>query len=368
MNILIYRTGRLGDFIVAVPAMNLIRRAYPDAKITLMTCASTKPAFAAKTWGYADPTKTLPWVDFVRPDIVDDVVCFSDLGSIAQLWALSKTAWRKKFETAFILPFTWETADSVRKKRLFLRMIGVRCPIHGSKSLVPRLDEVRHQVDSAISAAREAMPVEKVATDSVITYNLRVDPNAEQWAQTYWERCDLSGNHVIALFVGGSYEHKRWPLDHFREACVCLAQDSRIRFVLIGSQSERDASEAIAQTLPGKALNLCGETTLPQLAAVLRRCRVLVGNDSGPGHLAAALGCRTVTLMSGLYPPGIWEPKGASGIVLRHSVPCSPCRNETFCPTGTRACIDGIAVRDLLTAIRTLLEVEIPASSQSLLP
>src|SRR5690349_3386431 len=148
MNILIYRTGRLGDFLVSVPAMNLVRRAFPGAKITLLTCASTKPLSAEKTWSYADPRQELPWINFILPNVIDSAVCFSSLRDWRGLLKVRKQVRAGNFSRGYILPFTWERRSATLKKRLFLRLLGVKGPIFGSNSEVS-INNVRHQVDSA---------------------------------------------------------------------------------------------------------------------------------------------------------------------------------------------------------------------------
>jgi heptosyltransferase-2 len=353
MRILIYRTGRLGDFIVAVPAMNLVRETYPNANILLLTCASTKQSFAKMTWTYASPNRPLPWLDFVIPHILNSAICFSGLRDLKELLRLRQQLSAAKIDRAYILPFTLESRKATIKKKIFLRLLGIRGPIFSGRSALP-LHTVQHQIESTIAAVAED-PVIRPSCDSTIRFNLRVSDTSREWAHSVWQSRGFIGRKVIVVFVGGTYEHKRWPVQSFATLCGKLALDRSYTFIFVGSASERVwAEEAVCQ-LSAPCWNSCGETSLQQLAALLERSALFIGNDSGPGHLAAALGIPCVTFMTELYPAGIWEPRGSAAIALRHAVPCQFCRSETYCPLSTMACIRGITIEKAYHACQNLL-------------
>lgn len=353
MNILIYRTGRLGDFLVAVPAVNLVRRAFPEARITLLTCASTKQSFAEKTWTYANPRATLPWIELITPHVVDSAICFNSLKDWRELMKLARKVRSASFDRGYILPFTWERRTATLKKKILLRCFGVKGPIFGGGSSV-QPSQVRHQVDSAIAAVAEDPLVAAIASVTP-QFSLRISDADRQWVNQSLQSRAIAGKRLIAIFVGGTYEHKRWPVDNFSNLCRKLACDRELAFVFIGSKSERSLAAEALKDVPAPCWNCCGETTLTQLAAVIEKAELFVGNDSGPGHLAAALGTPCVTFIAQLYPPGVWEPRGSASLVLRQEVPCQFCRSETHCPQSTQACIKGISVAEAYAGVVSLL-------------
>jgi heptosyltransferase-2 len=95
---------------------------------------------------------------------------------------------------------------------------------------------------------------------------------------------------------------------------------------------------------------------LRETLELARRCTVFLGNDTGAAHLAAAAGLATVTIFSGIHPPGTWEPWSPRSIAVRRRVPCDCCGSEECCPTGTSTCVRSIATDDVLEPLRRLLE------------
>ena len=127
---------------------------------------------------------------------------------------------------------------------------------------------------------------------------------------------------LIAMAPGTIWETKRWRRDGFAE-CARHFLGNGFAVALIGSPGERAVCEEVATLAPG-AINLAGETTLSELAALIRRSALCISNDSGPMHLAVALG-RPVVAIFGPTDP-VWAgPYHRDGAVLRADLPCSPC-------------------------------------------
>lgn len=352
MNILIYRTGRLGDFLVAVPAIKRIREIHPNARITLLTMVSSDPRAAAKTWRYASQLEPPPWLSFIYPALVDEVLTLRSLKDWRELWTLRTQVKAGRFDLAYILPFSVEGFSNRFKKWLLLRFAGVSCSVRGLRTpdgrlfaRLPRMDQVQTALAFVPESAIAPRP-----------YELTISPDATREIEAKWEAKGLKGRTVLVLFVGGTYAHKRWPVDRFAQVGQDLARSHPdLAVVLIGSADERSLSDVATGQLSVPHWNACGETTLHQLAAILRRASVFLGNDSGPAHLAAALGVPCVTVMSGVHHAGMWEPHGARSVTIRHDVPCTGCGAETRCPLGTSICVTGIEVNRVLAAVESIV-------------
>jgi heptosyltransferase-2 len=124
---------------------------------------------------------------------------------------------------------------------------------------------------------------------------------------------------------------KRWPFERFASAAVALQKQTQCRWAIFGGAAERPLAAQIASQIaaaPGlaPALNLAGQTTLRELMAALKSCRLLLTNDSGPMHLAAALGTPLVVLFGSTSPELTAPPVSDRAQVVRASgIPCSPC-------------------------------------------
>jgi heptosyltransferase-1 len=132
----------------------------------------------------------------------------------------------------------------------------------------------------------------------------------------------IAKTKLIVLAPGTIWETKRWRRDGFAEVARHFLRNG-FAVALIGSQSERALCDEVATLAPG-AINLCGETTLSELAALLRRSALCVSNDSGPMHLAVALDRPVIGIFGPTDP--VWAgPYRRDGAVLRADLPCSPC-------------------------------------------
>jgi ADP-heptose:LPS heptosyltransferase len=127
-----------------------------------------------------------------------------------------------------------------------------------------------------------------------------------------------AGETIIALHPGGSGSSPRWKAESFAELARRMALMPRFRLVITGGSGEEDLCRNVAQSGRDRAENLCGKLTLPELAAVYHRCNLLIANNTGPLHLARAMG----TSVLGLYPhdPGMspkrWGPYGLPDCAL----------------------------------------------------
>lgn len=357
MRILIYRTGRLGDFLVAVPAIRLVRKAFPEARITLVTCVSSRKQVAEKSKNYSDLAFLPPWIAFIYPGTVDEVFYFTSLRDWTGLGRLKAQLAVRQFDHAFILPFALEPLRTRLKKWLFLRALGVNCKIYGLRSENQRLFQPIghiHQVEVGLSIVRQC-PAIASQPDQSVTFDLNVAKHDNAWADAEFARQGWDTGKVVAVFAGGTHAHKKWDSENFAAVCRRLGEDLSLKFVYVGSAAERTLADPATKELPGRCWNYCGETSLGQLAALLQKCVLLFGNDSGPCHLAAAVCTPCVAVMSEVHAPGVWEPWGPNAQALRNPVPCRGCGCETHCPIGNEICIRGISVDSAVAACKLAL-------------
>jgi ADP-heptose:LPS heptosyltransferase len=137
------------------------------------------------------------------------------------------------------------------------------------------------------------------------------------------------------------------------------AQVPEIGWVLVGGPGEKEMGAKLSALMAqSRHQNLVGNTSLAELVARLRGCRLLLTNDTGTMHLAAALGVQTVSIF-GSTEPILTGPLGAHHRVVRHHVPCSPCFKRE-CPFGHYQCLTGVSVERVVAEVMALLTSPAP--------
>jgi ADP-heptose:LPS heptosyltransferase len=275
--ILVIKLAALGDVVQAFSPFAAIRAHHPDAQITLLT---TPP--------FAPLLERAPWFDEVwangRPSWTDP----------STLWRLARRLRGAGFERVYDLQ------TSGRSSR-YRWLVGPRAEWSGiaAGASHPHADPRR---DTLHTLERQRGQLEAAG----ITH---FPPPALNWLDADLSRFDLPKRFAL-LVPGASAERpgKRWPVERFAE----LAARIGLPAVVVGGRTEA----ALAAALPG-ALDLTARTSLVELAAVARRAALCVGNDTGPTHLAAAVGTPTVAIFGPDSDPALCAPRGAHVRVLR---------------------------------------------------
>jgi ADP-heptose:LPS heptosyltransferase len=148
---------------------------------------------------------------------------------------------------------------------------------------------------------------------------------------------------------------KRWPAERWRELLGTLIVEQQAQLVIVGGRDDCAAAQEVTGAMPWTDVHdWTGRLTLPQLAATIEQADVLVGADSGPAHLAAAVGTSVVVLFSGTNSLEQWRPWGERVRVVRQPTSCSPCHQEA-CPLAEHPCMTGLRPSAVLMAIRKFL-------------
>jgi heptosyltransferase-2 len=327
----------LGDAVMALPAIADVRRASPDASITIAARPVIAPLFG------------------LVPGI-DDTIVLARRVTIRQV-----RSWRtvgaelagERFDTALLLPNSMHAALAAFRARIPERW-GYRAAGRGRllTRAIHRTSGV-HQVDYYRMLVHALGFPNGPIEPSVTVPAAAREAAARILTQAGWnERTAL-----VALAPGAAYGGaKRWPSQSFAELAEALAADD-VRCVMVGSGGDAATGEEVVGALarrdrPAPLINLIGRTDLATLAGVLSHCRALVTNDSGAMHLGAAVGV-SVTAVFGPTNEIATGPLGDAHRVLLHPVWCRPCMLRE-CPLDHR-CMRGIGVGEVLDAARRTL-------------
>lgn len=359
--ILVLRVAALGDFMMSVPALALLRRRFPDSRITLLTTSTTDTGIRRRVSQYAGDAPD--WFNLVVPGVVDEVITWRTEGLRDAVTELRHKIDKLAPDAAFLFIDVAAPLAGVLKKMLFLKFIGVRCATFGwrrrqSFTLLwlgkPTWPLFEHHVLGLMRGVREH-PAFQDSDDLEVTFPLTIHPDATEWARNLWQANRWTNLRVVALAPGSIQPHKRWPPERFAALCASLCEHPDVHLVILGTPADEPLGESLAQPLKERITNLAGKTSISQSAALLQRCALLVGNDGGAMHLGAAVGCRVVSIIPGIQLPGAIDPWANAEFSVRHEVPCAPCLSFTYCPKGHNRCMKDLPEVQVLNACRRAL-------------
>ena len=375
-NILLIKLSAMGDVVQTIPLLNKLRRRYPAARLDwLVTPAIAEllrhnPAitnvieFSRDEWSapwrltpFASAARLIATLRAAEYDLVLDLQ--GQLRSAVFAFASGAPV-----RIGFDKPRADVWQASPRKIPEEARKHAWQGAREGSWLAytdhipVPTLDV--HPVERYLGVG-PMLGLDESAPD----FSFPIPPEASGRIDALLDYYGIAKARIIAMAPGTNWETKEWRRDAFAEVARHFLQKN-YAVTLIGSDRERAVCEAVARLAPG-AVNLAGETTLPELAALMRRAMIAVTNDSGPMHLAVALG-RAVTSIFGPTDP-LWAgPYRRDGAVLRVDLPCSPCylRQLSRCMHG-HACMHDVTANAVIDRVETLLAKE-PARAKITAP
>ncbi len=162
---------------------------------------------------------------------------------------------------------------------------------------------------------------------------------------------------VLGVAPGASHGPKRWPPDRFARVADRLAAAHGMRVLLLGSERDRPLTRKVADAMTEPALDWSGRTDLALLPAVVKRCRRLISNDSGPMHVATAVGTPVVGVFGATHPRLGFSPLGPEDAAVSLDLPCSPCslHGDRNCRLGTHACMLDLSPRQVIAEVERRL-------------
>ncbi len=353
-NILVRGLNWLGDAVMSTPALIRLRQARPRARITLLS-----PEKLGGLWA--------------RQPFVDQVLTFS---SSENPWQIGRRLRKESFTAGLIFPNSirsalelWlagvpERAGAARAGRSLLLTMAVP-PLPGATPMRKRPPgEIRRRIQSGGGPALYPVTAHHVrhylhlaaalgASPEPVAPLLCVSGEEMEEARGKFALPPAAGRPWFGLNPGAEYgPAKRWPADRFVAAALALREKTRCRWVLFGGADDRALAETIAGDIARATgeppLNLAGKTSLCELAAVLKICDLVLTNDTGPMHLAAAVGA-PVTAVFGSTSPELTGPVFSKRArVVRGQAPCAPCFRRQ-CPIDLR-CLRGIETAQVVAA------------------
>ena len=313
----------LGDLLASVPALRALRAARPDAEVVLLTWAEVAPV-VARIDAYVDELLDFPgW-----PGIPERPPRLKELpGFLAEVR-------RRRFDLAVQMYGGQAAANQVTERLGARRTAGFFTPGQWDADLATHLPypyrerEVRRHLE--LVGVLGAPPAGE-------DLEFPLWPEDLEEAGALRRRHGLPEGGFACLHPGATAASRRWPPERFAAVGDALAARG-LPVVLVGVPGEEPVAAAVAAAMAARAVDLTGRTSLGGFAALLASAALLVGNDSGPAQLAAAVGCPAVTLfLAG--DPARWSPPDPRYRPLAAGVACQPCGHQA-CPIDFRCALD----------------------------
>ncbi len=350
--VLLYRLGSLGDTLVALPALHLVAKTFPDAERRLLT-------------NFPVSAKAPPAVAIVGESGLLHGYFRYTVGtrSPRELFALWRELRRWKPDVLIYLAAA-RGERAARRDHLFFRLCGISHQV--GLPLTETMQENRLLTDPDGSQyfepegerlVRNLSELGSIDLDDPAAWDLHL--TAAEHARATETLLPVGTQPVIAVSVGTKVQAKDWGRENWRallrEVATIYGEHA---LVLLGAPEELEVSDVAAsgwRAVSGSpVLNLCGALTPRESAAVLARARVLLGHDSGPMHLAAAVQTPCVAIFAARNKPRVWFPYGRQHRVVYHQVSCWGCGLETCLLEGKR-CLNSITVDEVVAALRSVL-------------
>jgi len=333
--IAVLRLDHLGDVLLALPALRELERALPNAQVDffigpwakdLVEMAGLRaiPKIFTASWFTREGVKgetVAELKDLLRDGQYDAVIELR--GDFRHIWAMYRAGIRNRIGLAktglgFLLthPSIYRVGQHEMKRNMdVLGQAGI--PLSGPQEfprLYPRKEDEQIQME-----IRQKLGITRP---------------------------------VIAIHAVCSALSKRWPVSNWQKLINGLPGD--VDIALVGTEGEKPGMTEIESGCNRKVFSTAGLLSLPVLAAFLKECRLFIGVDSGPAHIAAAVGTPVVSLYSGTNQVEQWGPQGQKVAVIQKKTVCSPCE-LTVCPLGNE-CMNLIQVEEVLDLVSVSLQ------------
>jgi len=337
--ILIVRTDRIGDVLISTPVIKALRDRYPDAFIAMMVSPYAKEIIAGNPY-------------------LDQVIIYDKEGK-HKSWIRSikfaQNLKKKGFDLALIL-HPANRAHLVTYLARIPRRIGYSRKMGfllTDKLTHNKQRGEKHELEYNLDLVRYlGIDTEEKAL------HIPIKHEAEVWAdKLFQEHMIKATDKLLAIHPGASCPSKIWPLVRFAQVADALAKKHNFKVLVIAGPRDLSRAEEVVKNMHAHAINLAGKTSIAQLASVLKRCNLFISNDSGPVHIATAVGTPVISIFgrkqAGLGPKR-WGPLGAKDKFLHKDVGCIECLAHN-CVKGF-ACLKAISVEDVLEAAESILK------------
>lgn len=347
--ILIIKLGAIGDLLMTTPAIRALKKAHQNAHISLLVGKSASVA-----------VKGNPSIDeFIECD--DSIIYKASLLKKARyIFSLLSMLRKKKYDAVFVFHRDW-------RFNFFALLCGIPERIGFDRNGEGRfltnrvkVNGVRHQIDHYLEVVKAAG-----IKDDGRNMDFAISEEAKKIADKIFRENGIKGGEIkIGILAGGASNIKtnmpikRWPLENYIELSQKIADDG-YKAILLGADNDRTNAAEILKNTANNIVDLTGNTTLEETAAVMKRCTVIVTHDSGPMHLASAVG-RPVISIFGPTDPKEYYPLSSGSHYFWNvkNIDCAPCYEDgRFPDCNDPICMKAVTVEQVYEKVKDIIDV-----------
>ena len=325
MRILIIHQGALGDFILSLPAIRSFRQTYPDSSIEI--------------WGYPGILK------LVEGRFYADTIASINQEGMPQLYSEHGTVPERLIEQFkrfdLIVLFGGEQHNTFVGN---LHLHGVRAIYR--ISTFPKAGGNTHVIDHQLSQLSRL----GLHTACSVPMLFPSGEDSRRAAEFFKDNKIVPGAFTVAMHMGSGSRKKAWPPGNFAQLTDKLVNRRGARVLVLSGPADAEGERDYRHLLSSDNTIALNNFPLSELPAILKRCAVFVGNDSGITHLAAAAGAPAVALF-GPTDPKVWGPRGEHIAILGSPAECAPCSREKMQGCISQKCMEELSVEEVYDAI-----------------
>jgi len=331
--ILVFRVGQLGDTLVSLPALQLIRESNVGSKIVLLTERNDSKLNHVLSWDVIRPTGWVDDVVFYKPE--------KQLRKILSLFSLYKNLKKYNIDIVYDLSPERSRYQLIRDKIIFKVTTRARKILQGV--VLPKQGKINGKLPTIEAEWLRLLKI--VDPDYMYKNNFTLPPTVLGYPSSVLKATERP-NVMIGLGLASKMPAKVWALENYLLVCNKLNQQiDNLTFYLFGSKAESDYAEKIRKQYSGVMHNVCGKLSIYESATLLKECNLYIGNDTGTMHLAALAGTKCLALFSARDYPGQWYPLGNQNTILRKQVECEGCMLEVC--DKNNMCLNNITCQEV---------------------
>ncbi|MFH1877535.1 MAG: lipopolysaccharide heptosyltransferase II [Candidatus Omnitrophota bacterium] len=335
--IIVFRTDRIGEVLLSTVAVDALKRKYPEAAVTFATSGYSRPIVENRR-------------DLAEILTIDVRGGASWMMEAVRLGVLLR---KKRFDMALVLNphkvlhlacFLAGIPERVGYDRKWGALLTKKMPDLKEKGEKHEIEYTKDLLEFAGIECGELSP------------RLPLSAEAEKNVSAMIRKEGLDSAPLVAIHPGSSNPAKIWPCERYTELASRIKTETGCNVVILGSREEKPIGEKITRGSEGASVDLTGRLDLSELAALLNRAVLFVGNDNGPMHMAAALGVKVIAIFGRNIPgasPRRWRPWGGKHIVFHENPACRPCY-DPGCPYDHR-CFKAVSASAVFSAVKDML-------------
>jgi len=363
--VLVVKLDHIGDCITALPALRRLKEIFPKARFYVLANRATKSIWAAEAavdevleFDFFHARSGLGKKDLASQDLLDLRRRLEP-----QRFDLAVDL-RKSPDTRHVLQYTGARFLAGYDYQGQYRWLDIALEWEGDTRYVPKHQNVADDILNLVEAIGTSCRSQRSV--------FRADPKFKHTLSAA-DHNQIFCKRVVCIHPASGSEMRQWPPEQFAELIDLIVANHDVHAIIVGGPDEMEIAQKVLEGVRQRSAVHClvGKFKLAELPTVISQCALFIGNNSGPKHIAAALGVPTIGVHSGVIDSSEWGPLGDNAVAIRRNMSCSPCYLEKSndCPKAL-ACIRDLGAGHVyrlatrLLGIRGITDAAITLSSR----